>query len=85
MPQSAIEPITFTPPEVESVLKSLKTGMAAGPDAINNRLLIELAQPLASPLCDLYNLQFTIKTPTTLELEYNVFIYKIYSQTTHFT
>ena len=82
MPQSAIEPITFTPPEVESVLKSLKTGKAAGPDTINNRLLIELAQPLASPLCDLYNLQFTIKTPTTLE--YNVFIYKIYSQT-HFT
>ena len=29
--------------------------------------------------------QFTIKTPTMLEFEYNVFIYKIYSQTTHFT
>ena len=29
--------------------------------------------------------QFTIKTPTTLEFEYSVFIYKIYSQTTHFT
>ena len=55
MPQSVIEPITFTPTEVESVLKSLKTGKAAGPDAINNRLLIELAQPLASPLFDLFN------------------------------
>ena len=28
---------------------------------------------------------FTIKTPTTLEFEYSVFIYKFYSQTTHFT
>ena len=55
VPQSVIEPNTFTPTEVESVLKSLKTGKAAGPDAINNRLLIELAQPLASPLCDLFN------------------------------
>ncbi|MEW8548321.1 MAG: endonuclease/exonuclease/phosphatase family protein, partial [Candidatus Thiodiazotropha sp.] len=54
-PQSVIEPITLTPIEVESVLKSLKTGKAAGPDAINNRLLIELAQPLASPLCNLFN------------------------------
>ena len=54
VPQSVIEPNTFTRTEVESVLKALKTGKAAGPDAINNRLLIELAQPLASPLCDLF-------------------------------
>ena len=54
VPQAVIEPITFTPSEVESVLKSLKTGKAAGPDTINNRLLIELAQPLVSPLCDLF-------------------------------
>ena len=55
VPQAVIGPVTFTPSEVEAVLKSLKTGKAAGPDAINNRLLIELAQPLASPLCDLFN------------------------------
>ena len=54
VPQAVIEPITFTPSEVESVLKSLKTGKAAGPDAINNRLLIELAKPLAFPLCHLF-------------------------------
>ena len=28
---------------------------------------------------------FTIKTPTTLEFEYSVFIYKFYSKTTYFT
>ena len=37
------------------------------------------------PVNDTTVRQFTIKTPTTLEFEYNVFIYKIYSQTTHFT
>ena len=64
VPQSVIEPFTFTPTEVESVLKSLKTGKAAGPDAVNNRLLIELAQPLASPLCDLFNYSlFSGKVP----------------------
>ena len=58
VPQAVIEPITFTTTEGESVLNSLKTvktEKAAGPDAINNRLLSELAQPLASPLCDLFN------------------------------
>ena len=55
VPLLVFESITFTPTEVESVLKSLKTGKAAGPDAINNNLLIELAQPLAPPLCDLLN------------------------------
>ena len=41
-------------------LKSLKTGKAAGPDTINNRLLIELAQPL----CDLFNFSlFSGKVP----------------------
>ena len=45
-------------------LKSLKTGKAAGSDTINNRLLIELAQPLASPLCDLFNFSlFSGKVP----------------------
>ena len=63
-PRQSFEPITFTPSEVESVLKYLKTGKAAGPDTINNRLLIELAQPLASPLYDLFNFSlFSGKVP----------------------
>ena len=36
-------------------LKSLPIGKAAGSDLINNRLLKELAQPLALPLSDLFN------------------------------
>ena len=41
--------------EVESVLKALQTGKASGPDAINNRILKELAKPLSFPLSDLFN------------------------------
>ena len=37
------------------------------------------------PVSDTTVRQFTIETPTTLEFEYSVFIYKIYTQTTHFT
>ena len=47
--------VQFTPYEVETVLKSLKTGKASGPDSINNRILKELSQPLSYPLCDLSN------------------------------
>ena len=52
--------VQFTPYEVETVLKSLKTGKASGPDSINNRILKELSQPLSHPLCDLFN--FSIVT-----------------------
>ena len=53
--------VQFTPYEVETVLKSLKTtGKASGPDNINNRILKELSQPLSHPLCDLFN--FSIVT-----------------------
>ena len=37
------------------MLKALKLGKAAGPDAINNRILKELSRPLSFSLCDLYN------------------------------
>ncbi|MCG7879037.1 MAG: endonuclease/exonuclease/phosphatase family protein [Candidatus Thiodiazotropha taylori] len=47
--------IQLTPSEIESCLKSLQTGKAAGPDTINNRLLKELSNPLSHPLCDLFN------------------------------
>ena len=52
--------VQFTPYEVETVLKFLKTGKASGPDSINNRILNELSQPLSHPLCDLFN--FSIVT-----------------------
>ena len=41
-------------PVVESILKSLQLGKATGPDAINNRVLKELATPLSLPLSDLF-------------------------------
>lgn len=54
-PNQTIASIQLSPSEVETCLKSLKTGKAAGPDAINNRILKELSSPLSSPLCDLFN------------------------------
>ena len=40
--------------EVEDILKTPKTGKAAGPGSIDNRLLKELARPLSFPLTDLF-------------------------------
>ena len=37
------------------ITKALQTGKASGPDAINNRILKELAKPLSFPLSDLFN------------------------------
>ena len=54
-----IDRINLSPSEVETCLKSLKTGKAAGPDTINNRILKELSIPLSSPLCDLFNYSLT--------------------------
>ena len=39
---------------MEDILKTPKTGKAAGPDSIDNRLLKELARPLSFPLTDLF-------------------------------
>ena len=50
--------ISITTNEVESVLKALQTGKASGPDAINNRILKELAKPLSFPLSDFFNTSF---------------------------
>ena len=50
-----LESISINPQEVEDILKTLKTGKAAGPDSIDNRLLTELALPLSTPLTDLFN------------------------------
>ena len=49
-----LDSIFVTSEEVRDTLKSLPVSKAAGPDLINNRLLKELAQPLALPLSDLF-------------------------------
>ena len=50
-----IDSIHLSPSEVETCLKSLKTGKAAGPDTLNNRILKALSSRLSSPVCDLFN------------------------------
>ena len=57
MPNSPyhIDRVSILPTEVESTLRALKTGKAAGPDSVNNIILKELAQPLSSPMSDLFN------------------------------
>ena len=49
--ESNLSTITFTPADIESVLKYLPSGKATGPDRINNRVLRELATELSIPLC----------------------------------
>ena len=55
LPAHKFDSITVTPDDVESTLKTLKLGKAAGPDAINNRILKELADSLSLPLSDIFN------------------------------
>ena len=61
LPRTRITPLynlhslRITSEEVKSTLLSLPTGKASGPDLISNKILKELAQPLASPLQDLFN------------------------------
>ena len=54
-PDNNLNSISTSPSEVASTLKSLQLGKATGPDAINNRILTELATPLTFPLSDLLN------------------------------
>ena len=53
-----IDRISILPTEIESTLSDLKTGKATGPDYVNNVILKELAQPLSSPMSDLFNYSF---------------------------
>ena len=57
MPNSLyhIDRVSILPTEVEFTLRVLKTGKAACPDSVNNIILKELAQPLSSPMSDLFN------------------------------
>ena len=52
---SQLRSIILTPLEVESILKTLPTGKASGPDGMSNRILRELAYELSTPLCSLFN------------------------------
>ncbi|XP_053383663.1 uncharacterized protein LOC123535923 [Mercenaria mercenaria] len=64
-----LDSISITQEEVAITLQSLTLGKAAGPDNINNRVLKELSQELAKPLCDLFNYSLSIgKVPTEWKL-----------------
>ena len=54
-PQNNLESFRITSDEVESTLLSLPTGKASGSDSINYKILKDLAQPLSTPLKDLFN------------------------------
>ena len=59
LPGHSLNFLSSAPFEVETVLKSLQLGKATCPDAINNRVLKELAQPLYFPLSHLFNFSLT--------------------------
>ena len=67
-----LDSIIVTPEEVRDTLKLLPIGKAAGHDLINNRLLKELAQPLALPLSDLFNLPLSSRNVPNIWKEANV-------------
>ena len=69
---NSLNSILTSPAEVESVLKSLQLGKATGPDAINNRILRELATPLSFPLSDLFNFSLSTGKIPTIWKEANV-------------
>ena len=58
--QSQLNSLEITPEEVQTVLKSLPVGKAAGPDGISNRVLRELSNELSNPFCRLFN--FSLQT-----------------------
>ena len=72
MSNNNLNSISTSPPEVESVLKSLQLGKATGPDVINNRILKELATPLSFPLSDLFNFSLAIGKVPLMWKEANV-------------
>ena len=52
---SYLDELNLNNDEVRLVLKSLPVGKASGPDDINNRILKELADQLATPFCSIFN------------------------------
>ena len=64
--------IIVIPKQVRETLKSLPIDKAAGPDLINNRLLKELAQPLALPFADLFNFSLRSRSVPNIWKQANV-------------
>ena len=54
-PNLHLDNIIFSQLEVESVLKTLVTGKASGPNGLSNRILRELSSELSNPFCSLFN------------------------------
>ena len=48
--------IVITPNEAFDVLKTHHIGKVSGPDGINNKILLESALQISTPLCRLFNL-----------------------------
>ena len=72
LPEHSLNLLSTSPFEVETMLKSLQLGKATGPDAINNRVLKELAKPLSFPLSDLFNFSLTASKVPLIWKEANV-------------
>ena len=72
IPDNNLNSISTSPSEVASTLKSLQLGKVTGPDAINNRILKELATPLSFPLSDLFNFSLATGKVSQMWKEANV-------------
>ena len=53
--RSQLNSISFSPLEVESILKTLAVGKASSPNALSNRILREIASEISFPFCSLFN------------------------------
>ena len=52
--------IQLSEAEVLGVLRNLNTRKACGPDNIPSRLLVDLAEVIASPLCEIFNISLSL-------------------------
>lgn len=59
---NSLSSITVHKEDVCTILKSLVTGKACGPDQINNRVLKEVAEAISEPLTDLFSSSLSLST-----------------------
>ena len=64
--------IVLNPSEVKSVLKTLATGKASGPNGLNNRVLKEPANEISDPLCSLFNYSLSLGSYPTQWKDANI-------------
>ena len=63
---NTLSEVILTPDETKSVIKSLKSDKASGPDGISNNILKESSRELSIPLCNLFNYSLQIcKIPSS--------------------